>query len=386
MDPVLPPEEASSAAINDAFATIRQDIDQRIVRDVAEFNFAIGASDTPLAPLAGHAIRGGKRFRAICAYVGAAATIGSTEDAADLLTATSVVPGIADLALALEYYQASALTHDDIIDDSPLRRGEPSAHSSLSASHRQDGLIGSASKYGIDGAILLGNMLTAAAENCLSRLVSQVQPSRASHLLRQYSRMTGEVAQGQYRDMASGYHPISAPDQNPGDASLARSALETVRVKSALYSVVRPAQLGAILAGADEAFLDVLESILEPAGLAFQLRDDDLGAFSNQQTIGKSNRSDIKERKHTVLLALTYANANQTARDQLEKVYAADTVSESDAEEVAAILERFGKRPHEELINNLVTQSQESLKSTDLSPASREILLHLAHILTQRNI
>ncbi|WRS29560.1 polyprenyl synthetase family protein [Actinomycetaceae bacterium MB13-C1-2] len=386
MNPVLDPGKASFLAIEGAFATIRRSVDAAIIRDITEFNFAIGASDTPLSPLATRAVSGGKRFRAICSYVGAAAALGSADNLAELITTTFEVPGIDDLAMAVEYYQASALTHDDVIDDSPLRRGEPSAHSSLAAQHRHDQLIGSASKYGVDGAILLGNMLAAGAENSLSRLVSKISPDRASLLLQQYSRMTGEVAQGQYRDMVAGYHPISSVDQGSESSDVVERTLQVIRVKSALYSVVRPTQLGAILAGADEGFLQVLESILEPAGLAFQLRDDELGAFGDQQTIGKPNRSDISERKHTVLLALTYANADQAARSHLERVYAADSVGESDAEETAALLERFGKQPHEELINRLVKQSQQSLKSADLSPASREILLFLVQTLTDRSV
>ena len=196
MTKLSPTEPRSISAIDRMFATIRDYIDQATSQHVENFGFAIGASDTPLVPLARKAVQGGKRFRAICSYTGAAAALSSRDTALELLIAADDTPGIRDLAVGLECYQASALVHDDVIDDSPLRRGEASAHASLTEHHRDASLIGSGAKYGIDGAILLGNLMTAAAEDSIALTIEQTAPEIASRLLRHYAQMTGEVAQG----------------------------------------------------------------------------------------------------------------------------------------------------------------------------------------------
>lgn len=405
---------------------IREQVDATVAATTERFAYAVGANDTPLLPLALQAVRGGKRFRAICAWVGAAAALGTdgadegnkgagaplttatqgtgatgegTEalltpttsgadamdegnaDASALLTTATALPGLLDLATALECYQSSALVHDDVIDRSPTRRGEPASHAWLSRSHSESGGPGNASEYGQSGAILLGNLLVAAAEDSLARLAGVTQGATTQRLISHYAQMTGEVAQGQFRDMEAGFKPL---DQGAASDRL-NAALDVIRVKSALYSVVRPAQLGAILAGATPDLVTRLAEILEPAGLAFQLRDDDLGAFGTDALTGKPTGIDILERKRTVLLAITWNNADEDTRRTLERAYASNVVSNGDLAAVVSAMGRFGRPGHEALIQSLVAQSQERLDGSGLSPAVHELLAYLVGILTSRD-
>ena len=76
------------------------------------------------------ATEGGKRFRALCAAIGAAVSLPQVPDetAAQCLQKATQKTEIIALGCALEFYQASALVHDDLLDNSALRRGRPAAH------------------------------------------------------------------------------------------------------------------------------------------------------------------------------------------------------------------------------------------------------------------
>ena len=70
---------------------------------------------------------------------------------------------VAGTGAALELYQASALMHDDVIDDASLRRGQPATHRRLQALHRDRAWLGDARAFGAAAAILLGDLLLSAA-------------------------------------------------------------------------------------------------------------------------------------------------------------------------------------------------------------------------------
>ncbi len=371
--------DSTDSTIPSVFAAIKADVDRCVATSLHRFLIATGAIDTGLAGPAEVAVSGGKRFRALCAYVGAACGNQQNQEPAVLLSATSKLPGIEKLGAALEFYQACALVHDDIIDNSPTRRGEPSAHAHFADSHGRAGLLGNPTEYGRSGGILLGDLLLAGADDALSSVVAAA-PENGSVILAEYARMAGEVAQGQFLDMSAGFRGLSGEDKDAVEA-----ALEVVTVKSARYSVVRPAQLGALLAGADKKLLEDLESILEPAGLAFQLRDDHLGAFGDQSDTGKPTGIDIVERKRTVLLALTWEAASPGEREVLQEAYEAAQLDAAQVEQVSQIMNRVGRGPHEALIEQLVEQANRNLEQATLTPGARDLLQYLVGILSSRN-
>ena len=369
-----------SPELSRVVSAIRSEVDERTETQLDQLLIATGAIDTPLADPSRVAVAGGKRFRALCAYVGAACALPSNKSAAALLEQASNTPGISDLGAALEFYQACALVHDDIIDNSPTRRGSPAAHAHFASTHREQELTGDAAEFGRSGAILLGDFLLAAADESLAT-IAQLSPKTAPWVLAGYARMAGEVAQGQFSDMSAGYLALPSGDQE----NAVQAALDVATVKSARYSVVRPAQLGAELAGAGPKLLDELESILEPAGLAFQLRDDHLGVFGTQADTGKPTGIDIIEGKRTVLLALTWQAAPREERELLRAVYDADDANETDIAAVAEVMESRGREPHEALINALVEESGANLRVASLSPGARELLRYLTGVLTARD-
>ena len=247
----------------------------------------------PLTSLARSCSEGGKRFRGILAHVGHCLARGGPLDEAP----------VAPLSAALELYPASAPAHDDIIDHARTRRGRPTPHVSLAALHRDRAWRGDPDRFGEAGAILVGDLLFSWAEAAMADQAGRLAPRDAARLWARYSRMHAEVALGQFLDVAAEQAPLDPGDPGAMDTE---AAMEVVVRKSARYSIVHPAALGAICGGADDALIAAIESILTPWGMAFQLRDDHLGVFGDPELTGKPSGDDIREGKRTVLLALRH--------------------------------------------------------------------------------
>lgn len=329
-------------------------------------------------------VRGGKRFRALCAAVGAAVALSrrcSQCDGSELLGRAIADSRVRDLMAALEFYQASALTHDDLLDDAATRRGAPAAHVVFAREHKERKLWGSSAEYGRDGAVLLGDLLLSAAEACMSDAFVHCGPKQSRNLLRAFASMTGEVAVGQWADTSGSYLPLDASADH--DARIEQT-LEVVSQKSGRYSIVHPAVLGCICVGGGRRLQRILEDILEPAGLAFQLRDDALGAFGEPEETGKPTGSDIRERKRTVLLFLTLSHAPTDAVTRLEHLYAQEQLTDDEVEEIRGLLADHGATAHEELIAGLASKAICALEAADLAAGAKALLEELIERVTSR--
>ena len=116
--------------------------------------------------------------------------------------------------------------------------------------------------------------------------------------------MRTEVTAGQYLDL------LRAAGGLPGP----QGALTVARYKSAGYTVQRPLQLGAAIAGAGPEVTEACTAIGLPLGEAFQLRDDVLGVFGDPAVTGKSADDDLREGKQTLLIALAEERADDAGR------------------------------------------------------------------------
>ena len=334
-------------SLSESFSVLRPHIDEATATALARLLTRAGA--TPRSSAFSEAVvssaEGGKRFRALMAHVGWSLSSGRPLSEARL----------PHLAAALELYQASALVHDDIIDHADERRGAPTPHRRLADLHR-------------------------GAEQALN-----LPEANARAFAHSFADMHAEVALGQYLDIMAEQSPL---DPRRADALSAADSLDVALHKSAHYSVVRPAQLGAIC-GANSTHIineltDALDAILTPWGLAFQLRDDDLGVFGDPTVTGKPAGDDLREGKRTVLLALTWAASSPAERTALANVLG---VAEASADEIAVatqIIERNGRSAHEAEIANLVAQGHRALDASAFGDEASAMLRELCDILTAR--
>ena len=239
------------------------------------------AIDERLGPLVDELRRtvfsGGKRLRPLFATWGHRAVGGEVRE--PMLRA----------AAALEMLHTFALIQDDVIDRSPTRRGSPASHLTLSTYAE----TGDRERFGVSAAILLSDLALIWSDRLLGE--SGFPPDRLQAGYRVYNELRAEVALGQYLDVLTSHL----------DRLTEQDALLVSRYKTATYTVQRPIQLGMALGGASADLLDRVPAYAVPAGVAFQLRDDLLGAFGNSDATGKPSGEDLVERKATWLLART---------------------------------------------------------------------------------
>lgn len=307
-----------------------------------------------LVTAARDAIAGGKRLRGLWVMLGYALATGRAWGDCD--------DSIARLAGAAELYQASALAHDDLIDHAQTRRGRPTAHVVFAQMHRDQGWTGDAGEFGTAGALLVGDFLLSAADFTATRVANPA-------VLRQLTLMHAEVALGQYLDIVN-----EQPALDHFDLDV---IMEVIRRKSARYSVAHPTVLG-LLAGGRADMVEAVQRVIEPWGIAFQLRDDELGVFGDPQTTGKPAGGDLIEGKRTALLALTWEHASAEQRHAIATLIG----SPDGVIDLQGIIEQVGRQPHEQLIDTVTQQGRDALAA--LGEHSRTLLSEMEPMLTTR--
>lgn len=206
------------SSLSAASALVKAGVNARLSRILTtgrERAADLGDAGDELFDAAAALLAGGKRTRALLAGLGAALALEGPERDAMLDSAL-----VAGTGAALELYQASALMHDDIIDDASLRRGQPAAHRRLQALHRDRAWLGDARAFGASAAILLGDLLlsTAGEELAAAQARAALSPDRAAAGRAAFDAMTAEVAVGQYLDVRCQQLPPPSPDEEIGRA------------------------------------------------------------------------------------------------------------------------------------------------------------------------
>lgn len=287
-------------------------------------------------------------------------------------------------AAALELIQACALLHDDIIDRSDTRRGRPSTHRAVAAAYAADGAdaggadAGAAAHLGESVALLLGDFALAWADDLFVAAAADLDAlDRALPLWR---AMRTEVLAGQLLDLAVTARPAADP------AGQEHDALQVNLFKTAAYTVARPLQLGAALAGGSSAVLAALGGYGRAVGVAFQLRDDQLGVFGDPATTGKPAGGDLLEGKRTVLLARTRAELTDRPAELAELDTALAAATPATVEQLTARIAASGAPGQiETMIAELTTAGLTALDPAVVDTGTVEVLTALADRATARS-
>lgn len=176
------------------------------------------------------------------------------------------------VALAVEVFHNFTLLHDDIMDESPLRRGQPTVHE----------------KWDVNTGILSGDLMLIQAYEHLCRC-----PNTAAipALLKTFNRVATGVCEGQQYDV----------DFEVRDDVTIKEYLRMIELKTAVL-LGGALELGALAAGASQQEADHLYAFGRLTGLAFQLQDDLLDTFGDSSLTGKRTGNDIIRNKKTFLL------------------------------------------------------------------------------------
>lgn len=346
--------------------TVRTEVGAALARFIARQRRDLAAISQELLPCVDaieDLLAGGKRLRAAFCYWGWRACGGV------------VGPEVFAAAAALELLHASALVHDDVMDASDTRRGQPSVHRRFAARHVAAGWNGSADAFGAGAAILVGDLLLAWSDEMLRS--SGLPAAAVWRGLAELDAMRTEVFSGQFLDLAG----------QAGGERTVDAALRVVTYKSAKYTVERPLQLGGALAAAVTARGDGEEAGARaaftgygiPIGIAFQLRDDILGVFGDPAETGKPVIDDLREGKETVMLAIARERAGPAGVDALDRAVGDPRLSEDDAQRVRDIIATSGALAEcEKMIERNVAGALAALRSAPITGESRAALAHLA--------
>lgn len=352
----MPGPDPTSSAETEFIEDLDRDVARAIAGHVATFT-ELGDDVLRFSSVAEQFVAGGKRFRA--SFVRAGWLVAGGVDRAEPMM---------QAAAAIELLQGSALVHDDLMDGSDTRRGRPSVHREFEARHREAGRVGDPADFGRSAAVLMGDLLLSISNQELVAAAGRIDPAARDRAIRLYDLCKVEVTAGQFLDVVAATHAEISVDD----------ALKVATYKSAKYTVERPLQIGAALAGADDALLAGLSAVALPLGVAFQLRDDVLGVFGDPEVTGKPAGDDLREGKRTVLVARALEHADEGQRTALTQ-----TLGTDDVDTARGVIEATGAREAVEAdIARLEDESDAAIAA--LGPDAVAVLRPLALRATRR--
>jgi len=313
----------------------------------------------PIDEIARLVLAGGKRLRPAFCHWGFVGAGGNPDD-----------QRVIDAGAAFELMHAFALFHDDVMDGSATRRGEPTTHVVMSQLHENNSWVGESRRFGEGAAILVGDLAFVYADQLL---LGAPQPVWSI-----WNELRVELNFGQYLDML-------------GSANSERRLVKAERIcryKSGKYTIERPLHLGAVLAAPEKAeqLLPALSAYGLPLGDAFQMRDDVMGAFGETSVTGKPVGDDLREGKPTPLMAMATARADAAQLGVLQLV--GNTVlNDAQVADVQAVIRETGALDQlEQLITSLTDEAIGAIGKAPLSQEARNELVELAAFVSWRSV
>ncbi len=212
------------------------------------------------------------------------------------------------LAAAVEFIHTATLLHDDVVDESALRRGKVSAN-----------LV-----WGNKPSVLVGDFL-------FSRAFQLMVETGNLAVLDILSGASAIIAEGEVMQLNSARN-LSVTEEHYMRVVSAKTA--------ALFAAA--AESGAVLTGKGEDFIRGFEAYGENLGIAFQLVDDALDYSGRQALMGKSVGDDFREAKMTLPIILAHARADQATRSFWQRVIETGNQTEADLNRAITLVEETG--------------------------------------------
>ncbi len=194
------------------------------------------------------------------------------------------------IARALEVFHNFTLLHDDLMDKSPIRRGQPTVYR----------------KWNDNTAILSGDAMSIEAYRSLEGIEN---PQLLFKVLPFFNKMAIEICKGQQYDM----------DFEEREHVSVAEYIEMIRLKTAVL-LGAALRLGALAAGAYDSDAQILDEVGQALGLAFQIQDDYLDVYGDEKTFGKPIGGDIMNGKKTLMLLYTQAKLEREDRAELDRL------------------------------------------------------------------
>lgn len=316
----------------------------KLALDLAKSNFSL------YKELKKFSLSSGKRIRPslfVLAYEGLAAK--KTKD-------------IYKTAVSFELLHDFFLIHDDIIDRSDLRRGVPSIHKALSKNIKQS--VGSGPNGG-DLAIIAGDILFSLAIRAF--LSSETYSKNNLKALNKFISCSFYTEIGEYIEMLEAIKSIEKVKKE--------DIYKIYELKTAKYTFSYPLSIGAELASAPEKTIKGLFNYGISVGIAFQINDDILGLFANEQKSGKSSFSDLNEAKKTLLVWGAFQAACFKDKKTIKRLLSKAKINKQDLYIMRTIVEKTGSLAYaKKEINRYFSKSQNLLLALEMKDAQKQEL------------
>lgn len=294
--------------------------------------------------------RPGKRVRPILFCIG---YLGFSKKAAS---------GLYRSALSLELLHDFMLVHDDIIDKSDTRRGSPSMHALLNRYLRHRGKV----KFnGEDLAVVIGDVMYAMGLDAfLTVKEDQRHKEKALRKLISAALYTGS---GEFIELLLGIKELEKITQE--------DIYKIYDYKTANYTFASPLTMGATLAGAKANQTKKLFSYGILLGRAFQIKDDIIGTFGEEKDTGKSNLTDIKEAKRTLLIWYAFNHACRKDKLAIKRIMEGKSSSNTELQRIRKIIIQSGSLAYaENQIKYLFSKAKKQLSGLRMNERYKQAL------------
>lgn len=279
------------------------------------------------------------------------------------------------LSLAYETFETSILIHDDIIDNAHLRRNKETIHEIYKDEFK---------KYNVENdntntslALCIGDLGFFYTNEMITKKYKN--DKNLAKLLSYYNNIVIKTIKGEIIDVT-----LPFIEKNDKEHTLhEEDIMEIYRLKTSWYTVVGPFVLGMILGNSKAKDIETFEKVLEPLGIAFQIKDDILGIYSSKEILGKSVYSDIEEFKQTILYSYIKINRNDLLGELLK--YYGKSITEEESKKVQELFENSGALEYAtNKMNEMFNEVYTNIKLMDIKEYTKNILLGLILFLRLR--
>ena len=271
--------------INNSYSELKNSVDEKLALVEEKIKLKLSSKVSLVDEMTSYHLRtGGKRLRALLT-LGASKICGYSKGSRDI-----------NLAACVELIHAATLMHDDVIDNSEIRRGKKTINSI----------------WGNQSSILVGDYL-------LSRCFEMMVEDGNLEILKLLSSTSAEISQGEVLQL-----------QHKGEIDmLEETYLKIISAKTAsLFAAAT--KVGSILANKENKIKEALEFYGKNLGLTFQIADDMLDYNSEIKFFGKKIGNDFYEGKITLPIILLYQKVNNNEKIKLKKLFEKNKRDEED--------------------------------------------------------
>ena len=282
--------------INNSYSELKNSVDEKLALVEEKIKLKLSSKVGLVDEMTSYHLRtGGKRLRALLT-LGASKICGYSKGSRDV-----------NLAACVELIHAATLMHDDVIDNSEIRRGKKTINSI----------------WGNQSSILVGDYL-------LSRCFEMMVEDGNLEILKLLSSTSAEISQGEVLQL-----------QHKGEIDmLEETYLKIISAKTAsLFAAAT--KVGSILASKENKVKEALEFYGKNLGLTFQIADDTLDYNSEIKFFGKKIGNDFYEGKVTLPIILLYQKANNNEKVKLKKLFEKNKRDEEDLKKVLLMIKNY---------------------------------------------